>query len=128
MYDNFSSQFPVKGVHIFFNFGDSHRSEIEIWQRLNKLQASLPAVPFYKACFTKEKAFGKTNQQMKQESLCQFSEYFSEKVAENVRELLAEGAYYPQEVLPTKELQQILLTTDWHKVNSQLIKRKEFVT
>lgn len=126
--ENFSTQFPVKGEHIFFYFGDIDRSGIEIWHRLHKRQASLPAVPFYKACFTKEKAFGKTNQQMKQESLCQFSKYFSEDMAENVSELLAEGAYYPQEVLPTKELQQILLTTDWHKVNSQLIKRKEFVT
>lgn len=126
--ENFPNQFPAKGKHTFFYFGDIDRSGITIWHSLYNRQPSFPAVPFYEACFQKEKAYGKTNQRLNETALVAFSEYFTEKMSEHISELLKDGAYFPQEVLKTKELQQIWLETDWRKQQHDLTKRKERIT
>ena len=120
--ENFPSQFPVKGEHRFLYFGDIDRSGITIWHSLQKRQESLPATPFYEACLRKRKAYGKTNQTLNEEALQSFLTYFSEEMSERIKSLLSEGAYFPQEVLRTKELQTILLQTNWREIIGQ---RKE---
>lgn len=114
--ENFPNQYPVEGEHAFFYFGDIDRSGITIWFSLNKRQQVLPAVPFYKACLEKGEAFGKTNQRPDEEALHSFLTYFPDNLAEQIRNLLGKGAYYPQEVLKTRELQCIWEETEWKQI------------
>lgn len=115
--ENFPNQFPIVAEHIFFYFGDIDNSGITIWHSLNIREHAIPALPFYEAALQKEKVYGKTNQRPNEQALTNFVAYFEKSNQKQIRELLAEGAYYPQEVLKTKELQKIWEESAW----SQLI-------
>lgn len=114
--ENFHDQYPVEAQHLFLYFGDVDRSGISIWHVLNERQQVFPAKAFYEACFQKEQAFGKTKQRKNLQHVADFSSHFKEEMAERIKELIAAGAYYPQEVLRTNELQGIMLETNWRKV------------
>lgn len=114
--ENFSMQYPVKAQHVFIYFGDIDRSGISIWHVLNERTTVIPAIPFYAACLLKKRAFGKVNQRKNEQHISGFLAFFNAERAEMIRVLLNDGAYYPQEVLSTKELQQILIGTDWFKL------------
>lgn len=114
--ENFPDQFPVKGEHVFFYFGDIDQSGITIWHSLHQRQCAIPAIPFYEACLQKQKAYGKTNQRPNEQALAAFRTFFNKKASDHIQALLSEGAYYPQEVLKTKELQAIWLEANWNAV------------
>lgn len=113
--ENFSDQYPVKGIHTFFYFGDIDHTGIEIWDRVAKQKNVIPAIPFYLACLEKEAVFGKTNQRPNKRALTNFFAHFSHDIEQKIRNLFAEGFYYPQEILKTKELQIIMLESNWDK-------------
>jgi len=114
--ENFPNQFPVVAKHIFFYFGDIDHSGITIWHSLNNREPAIPALPFYQAALRKEKVHGKTNQRPNEQALISFVAYFAKKQQKQIRALLAEGAYYPQEVLKTKELQKIWEGSSWNQL------------
>lgn len=114
--ENFDNQFPTEQgskLH-FFYFGDIDREGINIWHRLNQKRRATPAYPFYEACLEKNIAYGKTNQAKNETALQKFLGHFEKNKARTIKDLLQKGAYYPQEVLKTDELQKILLTSNWH--------------
>lgn len=111
--ENFQDQYPVKGKHIFFYFGDIDRSGITIWHSLYLRESAIPALPFYEVCFGKKYAFGKTNQRRDEDAITAFLNFFPETIQEKIHSLLDKGAYYPQEVLNANELQAIWKNTDW---------------
>jgi len=111
--ENFDTQLPIKSKHQLFYFGDIDREGINIWYRLNQKRQVNIAVPFYKMCLKKEAAIGKTNQSKDKLALQTFFSQFEDQDATTIKQLLDKGAYFPQEVLKTDELQQILLTTTW---------------
>src|SRR5690625_2546509 len=114
--ENFQNQFPIEAEHIFFYFGDIDNSGITIWHSLNNRERAIPALPFYLAALQKEKVYGKTNQRPNEQALTNFVAYFEEDHQKQIRALLAEGAYYPQEVLKTKELQKIWEESAWKQL------------
>lgn len=113
--ENFPNQLPIEGRHTFYYFGDIDQSGITIWHSLNIRREVLPATPFYQACLQKNAAFGKTNQRPNEKALEEFLQFFPATVKEKIRKLLADGAYYPQEVLKTSELQAIWEGAAWRK-------------
>ncbi|PAV30771.1 hypothetical protein CIL05_03345 [Virgibacillus profundi] len=116
--ENFSNQYPVEGNHRFFYFGDIDQSGITIWHSLHRREPATPALPFYQACLHKTGAHGKTNQRPNDKALTAFLDHFPKKQRHIILDLLDRGAYYPQEVLKTKELQTICLETDWRHVKA----------
>lgn len=112
--ENFHAQLPLDGSHQIYYFGDIDREGVNIWNRLNEKTSILPAIPFYIACLEKESAKGKTTQQKNKDALENFLRHFSKSKAATIKYLLDNDMYYPQEVLKTDELQQIMLTTKWH--------------
>lgn len=115
--ENFSNQLPLKGEHKLFYFGDIDREGINIWYRLNEKRTIHIAPSFYQACLKKQAVFGKTNQRKNNEALESFFSQFDASEATILKETLAKGAYFPQEVLKTEELQKILLATNWRLFN-----------
>lgn len=111
--ENFAEQYPVQAEHVFYYFGDIDYSGIKIWFDVNKRVNAIPALPFYEACFMKNAGIGKTNQTKNETALEQFVTYSNENFKMKILNLLDEGKYYPQETLKTKELQTILLETNW---------------
>lgn len=114
--ENFSNQYPVEGEHHFFYFGDLDHSGITIWNSLNEREPANVATPFYLACLEKRQAFGKTNQLRNKQALNAFLKYFTKRERKQICSLLDEGAYYPQEVLKTKELQRIWSEFPWKQL------------
>lgn len=115
--ENFHLQYPLPKVnHSFFYFGDIDYAGIAIWHRLyEKIPVKL-AKSFYLNCLQKEAVYGKENQLRQEEALQHFVSYFSPSIQQKITETLANKAYFPQEILTTEELQQILLQTDWQQV------------
>ncbi|TGA98909.1 hypothetical protein E4665_06170 [Sporolactobacillus shoreae] len=111
--DQFAMQYPIKAVHHFFYFGDLDWEGLSIWYSLNRRQAAQPALPFYQACLRKEAAVGKAYQHLRNAAADAFFPFFSEGQIRQMRTALHEGNYYPQEILKTKELQQIWRNSDW---------------
>lgn len=107
--ENFHNQFPVEADHRFFYFGDLDREGIAIWHRLHQKQTVTPALAFYGACLKKQAVLGKTNQTKNKGAIQAFIAYFPDEQAQRIQRMLEEGAYYPQEVLKTEELQEIYL-------------------
>jgi|SRR5699024_11739 len=107
--ENFHNQYPIGSAHEFFYFGDLDREGMAIWHRLDQKQTVTPALAFYEACLEKQASFGKTNQAKNKQAVATFVAYFSEEKREQILLMLEDGAYYPQEVLKTKQLQEILL-------------------
>lgn len=111
--ENLHNQIPLQVKYCIYYFGDIDREGINIWHRLNQKEKVIPALPFYQACLKKLPAEGKTNQRKNETAIRCFITQFPEADAELIKQLLEKGAYYPQEVLKTAELQHILLTADW---------------
>lgn len=111
--EQFPIQYPVQTTHHFLYFGDLDWSGISIWHAVTKRFAVGLALPFYRACLKKEAVHGKTNQRKDEEAFAHFCTYVTEEEREKVRAILENGKYYPQEVLKTKQLQQIGRETDW---------------
>ncbi|TXK90340.1 hypothetical protein FVE24_12135, partial [Parageobacillus sp. SY1] len=103
----------VKADHRFYYFGDIDREGIAIWHSLAKKQPVSPALPFYRACLQKDPTSGKDYQMERTEALDEFLAYFAPDEQKQLQELLASGQYYPQEMLKTRELQQIWREWQW---------------
>lgn len=112
-FENFTSQYAVKGEHHFYYFGDLDRSGISIWHKLQEQQSIPPALPFYEACLNKVSSFGKDNQRKDAQALDQFLLHFSHDQNEKIRKMLDEGKYIPQEALCAEELQGIWRDAKW---------------
>jgi len=111
--EQFAMQYPIDAKHHFFYFGDLDREGLSIWYSLNQKQTARPALPFYLACLEKKPAVGKAYQRSRSIAEDQFLACFSEQQADRLRVMLRDGNYYPQEILKTKELQQIWRESDW---------------
>lgn len=111
--EQFPMQYPVAANHHFFYFGDVDKEGISIWYSVHQKQAARPALPFYDACLQKQPATGKEYQRERRIANDLFLTYFPLEQQEQIRALLQQGKYYPQETLKTKELQQIWRDTDW---------------
>jgi hypothetical protein len=113
--EQFDRQLPIPNVkNEFYYFGDIDRSGIFIWYRLNQKQPVKLALPFYLACIEKMPLTGKTNQRMDEEAMNHFLANFNKQSKQKLKEMLVNGNYYPQEVLRTKELQNIWRQATWN--------------
>jgi hypothetical protein len=107
--------------HCFYYFGDIDKEGINIWHSLNlKTQQMLGetinlALPFYKACLEKNQSHGKETQREDEAALKSFISYFTIEEQALIRNSLANGDYYPQEILRTHELCQIWRNTKWSR-------------
>ncbi|MGM0940276.1 MAG: Wadjet anti-phage system protein JetD domain-containing protein [Bacillota bacterium] len=112
--EQFNQQYPITADHHFFYFGDIDREGISIWHSLaNKIELRL-AFPFYRACLAKQPAQGKAYQRKREGAEDAFLQWFDQQEQRQIKRLLAEGYYYPQETLRTKELQQIWEGSNWN--------------
>lgn len=114
--DQFDRQYPIEANHHFFYFGDIDREGISIWYSLNKKIDAQLALPFYQACLAKNPAKGKDYQRQRMEPEEAFKEKFNQQEKQYIELLLKDGYYYPQEILKTKELQQIGEVTAWNNL------------
>ncbi|WP_257391695.1 DUF2220 domain-containing protein [Mesobacillus jeotgali] len=106
--EQFDRQLPLSNKnHEFYYFGDIDRSGIFIWHKLNQKVPAKLYLPFYQACLSKDTLAGKTNQRYDQEAILEFLTYFSKGENLQLLTMLENGQYLPQEVLKTKELQEI---------------------
>jgi hypothetical protein len=113
--DMFHLQYPLpKREHRFYYFGDLDHSGIQIWYYLSRKVPMFPALPFYNACLEKAPAKGKANQRRNLEALQLFLACFPSLQRERLEVELADGCYYPQETLSTKQLQQIWREASWN--------------
>ncbi|WP_416149863.1 Wadjet anti-phage system protein JetD domain-containing protein [Salipaludibacillus sp. HK11] len=114
--EHFEDQFPViTNEHHFFYFGDLDYEGISIWDSLNKRVPIVPAIPFYEQCLAKNPSQGKTNHRKNEAALNNFFTHFDEPFKQTLTKLLEDGFYYPQEVLRSKELQQIWRNGLWNE-------------
>ncbi|NMD69343.1 hypothetical protein HHO41_03515 [Bacillus sp. DNRA2] len=112
--EQFPMQYPIKANHQFLYFGDLDREGILIWYSFNNKQSAMLALPFYLKCLEKEASRGKDYQKEHLMALEQFLAFFPTiELQGQIRSMLAEGKYHPQETLKTKELQQIWRESDW---------------
>lgn len=111
--EQFPMQYPVPANHRFFYFGDLDKEGISIWASLHERQVTSLALPFYLACLKKDPASGKEYQRGRATANEQFLHFFTSKQQQQIRNLLENGQYYPQEILKSKELQQIWRESDW---------------
>lgn len=109
----FPLQCPLEGTHQFLYFGDLDREGILIYHLLRKRWPVALALPFYEACLQKPATQGKTYQKEKTETMEEFFASFSPAKQNQLKSLLEDGFYYPQEILSTKELQDLWRTTAW---------------
>jgi hypothetical protein len=116
----FHRQLPLScDQHRFYYFGDIDKEGINIWHSLNlKTQQMFGetvnlALPFYKACLEKNQTHGKETQREDEAALNGFISYFTLEEQALIRNSLANGGYYPQEILRTHELCQIWRKTIW---------------
>ncbi|CAN7684999.1 DUF2220 family protein [Paenibacillus sp. LjRoot153] len=115
-----SMQLPLKeAAHEFYYFGDIDREGISIWHLFNERVLALfgkpacLALPFYRACLSREFAYGKENQRGNEQALQDFLSHFTEEEHKLINLCLAEGGYFPQEIVPTHELCRIWRHTAW---------------
>ncbi len=112
--EQFSRQYPVSGAtHTFYYFGDLDHEGLSIWHQLYQKEPVLPALPFYRACLEKADMKGKTNHRKSVEAVDAFLSYFSIEEQKRIKDLLEQGGYLAQEVLTTKELQEIWRNSSW---------------
>ena len=110
--EQFHLQYPVVANHHFYYFGDVDKEGISIWYSLfNKYSIRL-ALPFYTACLQKEVVRGKEYQKENIEAQNKFLSHFNSEQQQQIH-LLNDGFYYPQEILKSRELQEIWRETDW---------------
>lgn len=111
--EQFPFQYPVKATHHFYYFGDLDKEGIAIWHSLNHKQPAIPALPFYVACLDRGAVKGKAYQRENKVAIDNFLACFSSDQQVQIRELLNDGYYYPQEILKMKELQRIWRESTW---------------
>ncbi|WP_335869461.1 Wadjet anti-phage system protein JetD domain-containing protein [Bacillus sp. 2205SS5-2] len=113
--EQFPRQLPVLHAdHRYYYFGDIDRSGIFIWHRLNEKVRVQLAMPFYQACMDKSPLEGKTYQRIDYTSIEAFLGHFSTDEKDRLQSVLDRGQYYPQEVLRTRELQDIWRQSVWN--------------
>ncbi|MGK0465645.1 Wadjet anti-phage system protein JetD domain-containing protein [Clostridium sp.] len=108
-----SRQLGLKGENKLYYFGDLDYEGITIWNSLNEKSHSKLAVGFYKELLKKNYSFGKENQQKNERALTQFLKAFTEEEQEQIKTLLGNGGYYPQEGLNKYELDNIWRNNIW---------------
>lgn len=96
-----------------FYFGDLDYEGINIWHSLYNRRPAHPAVPFYRALLAKPAAQGKENQICNEEALTHFLGYFLPEEQLKIKNILANGGYYPQEALSRAELGAIWRDASW---------------
>lgn len=111
--EQFPLQYPVEANHQLYYFGDLDKEGISIWYSLFKKQSIRLALPFYLACLEKEEARGKEYQKENKEAQDRFLSYFAIEQQHQIRSLLKNGFYHPQETLKTRELQEIWRESNW---------------
>ncbi|SER90151.1 Wadjet anti-phage system protein JetD domain-containing protein [Salisediminibacterium halotolerans] len=99
--------------HTIYYFGDMDYEGIAIWHRI-QYRGAVPAVPFYNACLLKPALTGKTHQRPALEAVAAFTSYLEPDDAAALEAALSAGQYYPQEILSTQQLQEVL--TSWMSV------------
>lgn len=90
-----------------YYFGDLDYEGISIWHALNGHCRVEPALHFYRALLDKPAAWGKDSQRCNQAALEHFTGFFSPAERQQIADMLAGGAYYPQEVLSREELTRL---------------------
>lgn len=112
--ENFDYQYPIpSSEHTFYYFGDIDHEGLTIWYQLSKKITVEPALPFYSQVLSKSSPSGKHNQMRREESIEAFTRYFPHPLRNQIEKSLAEGNYYPQEILTTADLQKIWRETTW---------------
>lgn len=113
-------QLPLRdAVHEFYYFGDIDKEGIHIWHLFNERVLALfgrpasLALPFYRACLSREFASGKETQRDFEQALQAFVSHFTEEERMIISRCLAADGYFPQEILPTHELCTIWRHTAW---------------
>lgn len=106
--ENFHLQFPIEESHQFYYFGDVDRTGISILYKMNELYNIVPATLFYEACLQVAPSFGKETQTLLKEALPYFLSHFNSQQQVGIKTMLETNHYLPQEVLKTKQLQEIL--------------------
>lgn len=115
--ENFDHQYPtLTSEHTFYYFGDIDYAGLTIWYRLSQKVKVHPALPFYQAALSKNSPSGKHNQTRMEESVHAFLAYFLVKDQQKIEQSLAEGKYFPQEMLQTSELQTIWREATWTRM------------
>ncbi|AXI00770.1 hypothetical protein DV702_14290 [Sporosarcina sp. PTS2304] len=116
--ENFHHQYPVlNSEHSFYYFGDIDYAGLTIWYNLSKKVKIQPALPFYEEALSKPSPSGKQNQTRNNEAVGAFSSYFPKELQQQIEQSLADGMYYPQEILQTNELQTIWREANWMPTN-----------
>lgn len=108
-----SRQLGLKGENKLYYFGDMDYEGISIWNALNERIPSKLAVGFYRELLKKNYSFGKENQQKNKGALMQFLKVFTDEEQGQIKELLGNGGYYPQEGLNKYELDNIWRNNIW---------------
>jgi hypothetical protein len=98
---------------IILYFGDLDYEGISIWHSLCNRHPAHPAVAFYRALLEKPAAQGKEYQACNEEALSSFLGYFLPEEQSRIRNILANGGYYPQEALTRAELGAIWRDASW---------------
>jgi len=112
--EHLHQQLPFKaGQHQLYYFGDIDMSGIWIWYSLHKKMETKLALPFYQACLVYPYVHGKENQRKEEEAVRVFLSNFTKEEQQQIRDMLDDGGYYPQEVLKTKELRELWRNTTW---------------
>lgn len=111
--EQFSSQYPVEAEHFFFYFGDLDREGVSIWYSLFKKVKVILAIPFYEACLKKGPVEGKDYQKQFKQAQEAFIAQLPKEWRGKMSDVFSQGKYYPQEILKSKELQQIWRESDW---------------
>ncbi|MDQ0873632.1 hypothetical protein QFZ77_002291 [Paenibacillus sp. V4I3] len=113
-------QLPLRDAsHEFYYFGDIDKEGISIWHLFNERVLDLfgspaqPALPFYRACLSRDFTYGKENQRDNEQALQAFMSHFTEDEQMKINRCLKAGGYFPQEILPTYELCTIWRHTAW---------------
>lgn len=117
--EQFTDQYPVEADHYFFYFGDLDREGVSIWYSLTKKIEVFLALPFYEACLRKEPVVGKSYQRQYKQAQATFINHFRSDYQRKIIKVFNEGKYYPQEILKSKQLQQIWRESDWKTLISE---------
>ncbi|BEP30304.1 Wadjet anti-phage system protein JetD domain-containing protein [Helicovermis profundi] len=113
MIKDFNKQFPFKGEHNFYYFGDIDYEGIKIFKSINEILKVNLATSFYIKLLEEKESIGKQNQLKNQEAFDFFkSNFLSLSLLERV-DLLDQGYYWPQE-----GLSKIYLKEMWEKLDA----------
>lgn len=103
--------------HELYYFGDLDKEGISIWNGLNNIRHIKLAKEFYEEILYKDYTKGKINQRQNKEALDCFLENFNKEQNKQIKNLLEEGGYYPQEALDKYELKDLWVKLDG-KINT----------